>query len=85
MSASKEALDQPVQGGSPLEEKGEYPHSGQPKLVCRIGFEEIAADKGLACPRGHFLCDECLGNYFVSRINIKNIQTDLLQLPCPVQ
>ena len=50
---------------------------------CIICLEDKPTDKGLACPNGHFLCDECLGDYFTSRVNIGTIQTDLLKLPCP--
>lgn len=51
---------------------------------CCICLTDIPTSEGLTCPHGHFICDTCLGSYFEARINIRNIHTHKLQLPCPV-
>ncbi|RUS17317.1 hypothetical protein BC937DRAFT_90138 [Endogone sp. FLAS-F59071] len=51
---------------------------------CCICLEDMPTDEGLTCPHGHFICDGCLGDYFEARVNVENIRTHLLRLPCPV-
>jgi hypothetical protein len=51
---------------------------------CCICFDDKPMKKGLTCSNGHFLCDECLGEYLTSRVrNISITRTDGLNLPCP--
>ncbi|RUS32264.1 hypothetical protein BC938DRAFT_475918 [Jimgerdemannia flammicorona] len=74
--------DHPLQ---PRDGGGGSDELGQRNLAhCCICFEDKPTDEGLTCPDGHFICDECLGNYFESRANIENIQTHRLKLPCPI-
>lgn len=78
------ALRRRVQGqdtsnhqGSDEPEEPNYPR-------CCICLDDRPANKGLSCPSGHFLCDECLGDYLTSRVsNVSTIRTDGLKLPCP--
>ncbi|RUS28348.1 hypothetical protein BC938DRAFT_481989 [Jimgerdemannia flammicorona] len=76
------AVDQPLQ---PRDGSSGSDEPSQRNLArCCICLEDNPTEEGLACPNGHFICDESLGNYFESRANIENIKTHRLNLPCPI-
>ncbi|RUS26390.1 hypothetical protein BC938DRAFT_470827 [Jimgerdemannia flammicorona] len=81
-SQQRLTMDHPLQ---PRDGSGGADEPSQRNLAhCCICLEDNPTDEGLTCPHQHFVCDECLGNYFESRANIENIQTHRLRLPCPI-